>query len=910
MRRFALALVILSSCLAGSVRAQPELRRNRGAEDYVGGDEESREPIYADFLRFDRMYAQRQLRRNISADQWVAFGRALDKYNRLIDAPGHVANRAYFLRGMLIRGECYLLASIEYYRRNPKGIEFHETYDEGIRQLNAVLAKTDEKIDYLPRFSLMSTEQTRGDYFDLDPRAGYETIGTGITVNPLLPDSDLIPNRDVTYTFERFADVTLLRKFIERYLGELGPTGRQNKAKHAYVLEEPSSLLVQVRTSEKARELLSDFCPWGVDLFLFLRDDALLTGGLDFTILRPYAIPEQESLSEAPLRGAPPTDMDADLCAVIGSGVNVAGRANQAKDIHWVKDSFGAVRYADERMEQIEWSMVQERPSYTIWFMSPACYDLQLSEKVSYAFKGIKLFTAGPMDLLADELIGYLLNLYGELAGKDGFVYGVTNMAVEGNNWGVVQDEFLLKGEIATKKVVSQILLNGFKKLEEQERQWLFEGLDPKMSQMGKGYTGETIPPIIIRAEAFGYEKAKPHKYVRSRRFVRYYQLDPAFLTGTKVYDLQFGPIPVTQRGSYLSRDLKAHAAAWKLVPNQPDKPLGRRQFITDHTPICQILDIRFPDREFSAWQAKTSGSAGKALEAALYSPLDTEFAKPLTKGLLQEPQIVFQMINRDVREEDEPFGFHVKPYAQAVVSKAEMFTDYRLRITAGDKMLKEMPIVFAARKDRPATAPRQELRGANTTVPGYVLMKVAPEAKPKSVLDKYQHLSLRYGLRMKYKTPSDRREPDKVRYRFFKDEWVAKGTFEGDVFTGKLLSLSKRTGTVRFKVDPETMALSDLELEAHWVQSGTRECHLRIQTINAQTLKNTEYPGRAAFPEVSLKGDTVCSFVELFYEEKNPKDATQNVVVLGFDCEPHRSSVDALYGGGAKQAYLVLGIK
>jgi len=905
MKHRVLLLTALWFCCAGPALAQPELRRNRGAEDFLGGDEESREPIYRDFLKFDQTYARRQRGQTVTAGQWVALGREFDQYNRLMDAPGHVPNKAYFLRGMLIQGECYLLASIDYYRQNPKGAEFHETYDKGIRQLRRVLTKADEKIDYLPRFSLMSTEQARGDYFDLDPRAGYETIGTGIKVNTFLPDSDLIPNRDVTYRIERFADVSLLRKFIERYLGELGPTGRQKQAQRAYALEEPLSLLVQVRTSEKARQLLSDFCPWGVDLFLFLRDDALLTGYLNFTILRPYAGSEQTFLSESPLRTHPPTDMDAEFRAVIGSGVNVSGRANQARDIHWSKGSYGVVQHPSGRLEQITWSMVQERPSYSIWYMSPACYDLQLSDKVSYAFKGIKLFTAGPMDLLADELIGYLMNLYGELAGKDGFIYGVTNLAVEGNNWGVVQDEFLLKGEIAGKKVVSQILLQGFKKLEEQERHWLFDDLDPKQSQMGRGYCGEPIPPIIIRAEVFGYEKAKPHKYVRSRRIVHYYQLDPAYLAGVKTYDLRSAPIPVAQRAGYRSRDLKVHAQAWKLVPNQPDKPLGQREFITDHTPRCQILDIRFADEELSKWQARTS--AGKHLQAVLYSPLDTGFKKPLAKGPLQKSQIVFQIINRDLREEDDLLGVHLKPYTEAVISKTEVFTDYRLRIEAGNDVLRDMPIVFAARKNRPATAKREELRGGGVTVPGYVLMKVEPEAKRENPLAKYKYMTLRYRLRMKYRVPEDREDPDRIRYLPFKDEWYAKGVFEGNVFTGKLLSLSKRKGTVRFRVDPETMALSDLQLEAQWVRKGNAECKLRIQSTASKTFENVKHASQPEHPEIALAGQEVCAFTEFTYEEKllNPKAMKR--ADLGFDCEGYESH---FYSSGPQEAYFILGIK
>jgi len=371
-----------------------------------------------------------------------------------------------------------------------------------------------------------------------------------------------------------------------------------------------------------------------------------------------------------------------------------------------------------------------------------------------------------------------------------------------------------------------------------------------------------------------------------------------------KTYDLRSAPIPVAQRDGYRSRDLKVHSGAWKLMPNQPDKPLGRRQFITDHTPTCQILDIRFADDEFSQWQAQV---AGKNLEAALYSPLDTEFKKPLIRGSLQKSQVVLQIINRDLREEDDLLGVHLKPYTEAVISKTEVFTDYRLRIEAGDSVLKDIPIVFAARKDRPATAKRQELRGGGITVPGYVLMKVEPEVKKESPLDKYKSVNLRYRLRMKYRVPEDRRDPDRIRHLLFKDEWIARGAFDGNIFTGKLLSLSKRTGTVRFKVDPETMALSDFQLEAQWVRSGQAECKLQIQSAGSRTLENVTYPGRPEHPEVSLEKEEVCSVVEFSYDEKNLKPKAVEKVIVGFDCEAHRSS---LYGGRPEEAYFVLGIK
>jgi hypothetical protein len=154
------------------------------------------------------------------------------------------------LRLFLLEGESYLFASIKYFEEgNPKYLDL---YEEGIRKLEWVILHAEEEIDYLPNYSAMDTG------LHVHPFAGYESIGTGFQKG--------FNGREVTWAIQYYAS-------LNQYLAFL--TDRHGTTR-------------QISSSQTARNLLSAFCPWGVEIYFLLKQAGLINE-FDFRILRPFS---------------------------------------------------------------------------------------------------------------------------------------------------------------------------------------------------------------------------------------------------------------------------------------------------------------------------------------------------------------------------------------------------------------------------------------------------------------------------------------------------------------------------------------------------------------------------------------------------------------------------------------------
>lgn len=654
--------------------------------------------LLAEYEQFDELYWRRQQGIEISGEKWEDLARKFFPYVKAFYSfrrergSFRREDGGYFMpRTNLIRGESHLFAAMEYFKEgNPKYLEL---YEKGIVDLASVIRYAEDDIDYLPRWSRLSTPLPG----NLHPLAGYETIGTGFRGSTKFSNRQgPLISRQVTYDIR---DYTSLEQYQEALAGHLG------NLRASPSVWRPDSLepIKQIHTSTKAKQLLSEFCPWGVEMYFLLKEVGL-TKGLDFSILRPFADDSTPKLCEFPLQEKIPLNIRQDMESIIGDGET------------------GYVERAD-RKAYISWDWVQEEPSYTMWYVSPTAYDMKPSDFLSWALRALKLLFGGPLDLIVDETLSYLVGLVGKAYGEEGGIYGVSSVLVEGNNYGLESDFFIEGKPLNLLKVGKQIAKASFRYLEEKEIEWLYAGIKPEISLMGLTYDGNRIPPIIIRGEVYGYEKTPDYKYRRTRRIVRYYQLNPAAIAHQAVdrkYDLSGGPIVLYGRQYYLSEEEIIHQLAWPRLPNSP-KPLGSREYVTDFTPMSQILKITLDEDSFKKWSQPKPGEEEVVIRAELYSPPKEE--EPVMSVKIDQPEVVLQLFNRDYREymrsktvrtvmtsvsTDTTYVSlleDISLYLPPENSKFLVLTNaYTLKVTRNGEQVKQIPLNLVGRPDKPLT--------------------------------------------------------------------------------------------------------------------------------------------------------------------------------------------------------------
>ncbi len=359
--------------------------------------------------------------------------------------------------------------------------------------------------------------------------------------------------------------------------------------------------LVQMKTSVKARELLSRHCPWGLKNFLAMRAIGLVDG-LDWRILVPVGGREVEYLSEAPLRVGVPTSIEADMKAFA-----------DGRFVHFGKEV------------RLEW-LTAPKTTYSVWFFSPVANSGGVAPLVDLVSKAVTLAMGGPFALLLDIQV----DLIGDALSDDYSavpMFAATGTAEDTKNFKLHDEAHvskqLLGGAIKSAKGWTDFFQVVLERTEKNEMENLFDGIDPEDGmipwQMGnpKTYDGGHVPPVLIRADAIGLEKTPVDEYPRSWRYVRYYQYDARLMSGLADYDLSKYPVKEMKYLSrYLAGDESVSSALWRPLVGG-NRANDARLYVTDFSPKAQVLKLFAGQATTERW---TSGLKKGEVIAAMIS--------------------------------------------------------------------------------------------------------------------------------------------------------------------------------------------------------------------------------------------------------------------------------------------------
>jgi len=834
--------------------------------------------LMSEFKRFDDLFVQRQTGREMSAAVWLTMAGRFDPFKSMYMVSDRTWISPHLLRAQLLEGQCCLLAAMAYYHHGGNDSEFFEVYHRGLDQLEQVIRLSNEDIDYLPRYSFLFTPDPDKPWeVRVHPYAGYESVGTGIVYSTLDNSRYNAPPRVTQFDYAYYSPLELFRAYAASELNEAGPVMRTRLEAQADGQEEPYHGFRQIRTSTAARQWLTSFCPWGVRIYRFMQAEGII-GRNELGVLRPFGTQTTDlselqlllhalgnrtvqMLAEKPLQDHIPIHIQKELGQLIGTGQPMPSRPGQR--LKWLRDAQGTVG-----RKPIQWRVVQAEPTYTAWFYSPACFDMKTSERLGWALRAVKLYFGGVAVLVEDELQDVFVTFIAGMAGKDGVLHWTSYIAVEQDNWGVPRLFDANIGAIGKSiKPLKEFSKLAFGHMEEKEIEWLYENIDPDKFRGGISYDGaSSVPPIMLRGEVFGFEQAKPFKYQKNHRLVRYYRLEPAHLASSfadATYDLSKDVHPTLHwEATYRQGQETIHRWVWPAIANETDrdgrvtKPLGSRDYVTDYAPVSQIVEVHFGKDVFSRWQ-KHSGEQTK-LSAGLYSPLHLE--QPIVSVELKEPLAVIQILNQDCWE---THGTALRPkydfpiylqYPQVAhgLKQTEIFTEYILKIKDHGEELEQMRLVFVARPDQQVTG--------EVTCPrvGYAQLTYKPVPQdPRLSGYKRCNLSfLGFGSTMRSSTgrsqvtfPGDFGGPE---FAFRVD-----GGFTGNVFEGTLVEVqdrpedayrSERSIRMRVTVNPATLDVAHFEVTEDF--SEPRYKHKKVlvgKDIPATSITDSQYNGYIA---------------------------------------------------------------
>jgi hypothetical protein len=366
----------------------------------------------------------------------------------------------------------------------------------------------------------------------------------------------------------------------------------------------------------QARELLSDFCPWGAETYVMLAAGRLMSG-FDWRSLPPYGS-EKVSVAAVSNRWVPQL-VERDMQEIVTG--TFAGRMG-AENFRWWKEP---------------------EPTYTLWCVSPRAYGLQASTVFGYTLKVNKLLFGGPEVLLIDVLKDVAFDKVGQWFGQGGGIHWALGHG--GNLLGInVIDPhwldpeagwtFFVKGpggvtQFKPSKMFKPdwgdlfkgALMEGLRYVERQEIDLLCDSIRPDNAAINaafgdpKTYNGAAMPAILIRADVMGWQVMPDDRYRRWWHIVRYYRFDSRVVLGR--VGLSESP---TQRAARKAAEWEGTtrwpARSWERLP----EPYGMRLHLNDFSPKAQILRLQIPKDVLAAWRTKATRD-GKALRAELVLP-------------------------------------------------------------------------------------------------------------------------------------------------------------------------------------------------------------------------------------------------------------------------------------------------
>lgn len=368
-------------------------------------------------------------------------------------------------------------------------------------------------------------------------------------------------------------------------------------------------LSTDISTDEQAEELLSDFCPWGVNAYVHLRSSGL-TQGLNWAVLPPYAKPftdkEPEKLASFEVRNVP---------------------AEVAQDVQRVVDGRFVLGKTEGR---IEW-LKPPQPTFTVWYVHPGFHEMTEGQQLALVLKGIKLIKAGPLALILDEAKGLAAHHFGKMWGEGSPVYCATGLASNFLDISMDEGDWFMPGAMG-KGQVGVNVMDGIKgglmawvsSKEDAAAQLLYDGIalkDPDLTKAfgkPKTYDGDPMPAVIIRADVLGFEPRRENRYVKAWHVNRYYRLDIR-AAGSLIAPYEDS----RDRGKRKEMTWEGTTASigkpWKRLPDEP-KLWGTHAKLLDFAPKGQLIRIKFPTQTEDSWRYAGAGSRS-ALVAELVLP-------------------------------------------------------------------------------------------------------------------------------------------------------------------------------------------------------------------------------------------------------------------------------------------------
>jgi hypothetical protein len=480
-------------------------------------------------------------------NQWLALARAFEAYQACRFRINWAGTGRFHLRTFLLKGKCHLYAAVQYWREGRETLARNE-YENGLRVLQRVMA-------------LAHLIQTRGTLEQMD------TLGSE------------------------------LHSWIEDWDATEDPV-------YDDLVKVGITALLSDSTTGQLRQVLQAYCPWGVPMYFFLKDIGVLDNvdlGILHSFYKPSTLLQPPKLFVKSLKASMvPWHIVRDMAELVGGPEKV-----------------GTLRFPDGTTRALPWAAKNE-PTYSLWVVSPAIYDLKPSEMLSYITYVRKLLFSydktkpyyGSGDYFMDLGMDAEVSLAERHFGQESTFHAVSKTIVGAENAGVDKDLLFNYTESGFNftKLVQTIAGAAFSYMEEKEIAWLFEGIDPENTQLGdfKSYADHRIPPIILRAELFGFEDTPPHEFRRTHRAIRYYALDYGSVSGLdtlyQLNDLMSAQIaPVANAKEYRAGNEAVVARMWPLLPNKP-LPLGMRCHTIDFTPKAQTLWIELDQQLYEAW--------------------------------------------------------------------------------------------------------------------------------------------------------------------------------------------------------------------------------------------------------------------------------------------------------------------
>ena len=426
-------------------------------------------------------------------------------------------------------------------------------------------------------------------------------------------------------------------------------------------------------TLRQARELLSDFCPWGAETYVMLVAGGLMNG-FDWRVLPPYGS-ERSSVAITWSRWLP-QDVERDMQEIVTG--TFAARMG-AENFRWWKEP---------------------EPTYTIWYVSPKVFDIQASTVLAVVLKLNKLLFSGPDALLIDVLKDSAFDRVGQWFGQGGGIHWALGHG--GNLLGIsVISPYWLDPEVGwtffekSAKGVTQFkpskmfspdwgdLLKGammdvLQNVEKAEMVLLFDFIRPDNPELNaafgnpKTYNGSPMPAVIIRADATGWQIMPDDRYRRFWHIVRYYRFDRRAV---------FGLVGLTEskseraalRVGQLEGTLKWPASSWQRLP----EPYGMRLHLNDFSPKAQVLRFQIPKDVLTVWQAKATRD-GKTLRAELVLPDPLAQLGPVKTAILPISEDLHvtgidNLLSKDERYVRDAFGGGPSPPPRSKPSGDEL---------------------------------------------------------------------------------------------------------------------------------------------------------------------------------------------------------------------------------------------